>query len=104
MIDYETMACYIFDRGYWDLARLFRIEQKDSFFILREKRNPAYKVVAGEDLLEEGNIIRDQTVRFTTKRNRENYPAEIHRIVAYIPEKKGTYTSIRTISTSRQNR
>ena len=92
MIDYEPLACYIFDRGYWDLARLFKIEQKDSFFILREKRNPEYEVVAGEDLLEEGNIIRDQTVRFTTKRNKENYPAEIRRIVAYIPEKKRTYT------------
>ena len=92
MIDYEPLACYIFDRGYWDLARLFKIEQNNSFFILREKRNPEYEAVAGDDLLEEGNIIRDQTVRFTSKRNRENYPAEIRRIVAYIPEKKRTYT------------
>ena len=47
----------------------------------------------GEDLLEDtDNILRDHTVRFTTKGNTENYPSEIRRIVYYEPELKRTFT------------
>lgn len=92
-INYEPFACYIFDRGYWDLERLYRIELINSFFVIREKRNPKFEVVAGEDLLEgTDNVIRDQTVRFTTKGNEKNYPAEIRRIVYYDPELRRTFT------------
>ena len=92
-INYEPFACYIFDRGYWDLARLYRIEILNSFFVIREKRRPKYEVVDGEDLLEGAdNIFRDQTVRFTTNGNIINYPADIRRIVYYEPELKRTFT------------
>ena len=47
----------------------------------------------GEDLLEgTDNIIRDNTVRFTTRGNTENYPSEIRRIVYYEAELKRTFT------------
>ncbi len=86
-IEYEPRACYIFDRGYWDLARLFRITLLNSFFVIREKRRPKYEVTAGDDMLEgTDNVLRDQTVRFTTKGNRQHYPSEIRRIVYYAPE------------------
>ena len=92
-INYEPFACYIFDRGYWDLERLYRIELINSFFVIREKRNPKFEVVAGEDLLEgTDNVLRDQTVRFTTKGNAENYPSEIRRIVYYDPVLRRTFT------------
>ncbi len=92
-INYEPFACYIFDRGYWDLDRLFRIELLNSFFVIREKRRPLFEVIAGEDLLEgTDNILRDQTVRFTKKGNAENYPSEIRRIVYYEPELKRSFT------------
>lgn len=92
-INYEPFACYIFDRGYWDLERLYRIELINSFFVIREKRNPKFEVVAGEDLLEgTDNVLRDQTVRFTTKGNAENYPTEIRRIVYYDPVLRRTFT------------
>lgn len=91
-IDYEPLACYVFDRGYFDLARLFVIEQAHAFFIIREKFNPDYVVEEGEDLLEEGNVLRDQTVRFTGKRNKENYPIPIRRIVYYVPDLHRSFT------------
>jgi len=92
-IDYEPFACYIFDRGYWDLERLYRIELLNSFFVIREKRRPKYEIVDGEDLLEStDNILADQTIRFTTKGNKEHYPFPIRRIVYYDPERKRTFT------------
>lgn len=92
-INYEPFACYIFDRGYWDLNRLYRIEILYSFFIIREKRMPKYEVVDGEDLLEgTDNILRDQTIRFTTSGKTENYPSNIRRIIYYESELRRTFT------------
>lgn len=92
-LTYEPLACYVFDRGYFDLARLFAIEQSGAFFIIREKFHPDYIVEAGEDLLDgEDNVLRDQTVRFTGKRNKENYPIPIRRIVYYAPDLQRTFT------------
>lgn len=91
IIEYESQAGYVFDRGYWDLTRLFRINQMDSFFVIREKGKPQYEVISGEDMIENDNIMFDQTVRFTTKRNKEHYPIPIRRIAAYIPELKRTF-------------
>ncbi len=93
VIEYEPLAGYILDRGYWDLNRLYHIEKVKSFFVIREKHRPKYIVESGEDLLDDGtNIIRDQTVRFSGKRNAGNYPAAIRRIVAFIPELNRTFT------------
>ena len=92
-IEYEPLACYIFDRGYFDLTRLFHIESVNSFFIIREKGKPKYEVTEGEDLLiDDENVLRDQTIHFSGNRNKGNYPAELRRIVCYIPELNRAFT------------
>lgn len=92
-IEYEPLACYIFDRGYWDLARLFKIEQLNAFFVIREKGKPKFEVVAGDDLLDgTDGVLRDQTVIFTTRGNKEHYPTTIRRIVFYAEKLKRTFT------------
>ena len=50
-ITYEPNACYVFDRGYFDLARLFHIEQTGASFIIREKFRPDYEIEEGEDFI-----------------------------------------------------
>ena len=90
-IDYEPQAGYIFDRGYWDLARLYKIEQLGSFFVIREKGRPKYEVTEGHSIIEDGDVLLDQTVRFTTKDNREHYPLPIRRLAVYIPDLKRTF-------------
>ena len=92
IIEYERYAGYIFDRGYWDLNRLYHINQLDAFFVIREKRRPEYKVESGIDFDDKSNVLRDESVRFTGKRNLMNYPGIIRRIVAYIPELNRTFT------------
>ena len=92
-LTYEPFACYVFDRGYFDLARLFEIDTSHAFFIIREKQSPKYEIISGEDLLEgEDNILRDQTVIFTKKKNKEHYPGKMRRIVYYAPDLKRTFT------------
>jgi hypothetical protein len=90
---YERYACYVFDRGYFDLSRLYAIEQAGAFFIIREKFHPDYEITEGEDMLEgDDNVLRDQTVRFTGKRNSGNYPIPLRRIVFYAPDLGRTFT------------
>ena len=63
-IPYEPNAYYIFDRGYFDLARLFTINLIGSNFVIRERSNLKYEVVDGEALIESpDNILYDQTIR-----------------------------------------
>ena len=84
---YEPLACYVFDRGYFDLARLYRINVFGAFFIIREKGKPAYEIVDGESILDgTDNVLKDQSIRFTKKENKEKYPGVIRRIVYYAPE------------------
>ena len=84
---YEALACYVFDRGYFDLARLYQIHVFGAFFIIREKGKPAYEIVDGEDILDGAdNVLKDQSIRFIKKENREKYPDVIRRIVYYAPE------------------
>ena len=84
---YEAFACYVFDRGYFDLARLYKINVFGAFFIIREKGKPAYEIVDGESILDgTDNVLKDQSIRFTKKENLEKYPGTIRRIVYYAPE------------------
>jgi len=90
---YEQNACYVLDRGYFDLSRLYAIEQAGAFFIIREKFRPDYEITYGEDMLEgDDNVLRDQTVRFTGKRNKANYPIQFRRIIFYAPDLGRTFT------------
>lgn len=92
MIDYEPLATYIFDRGYWDLNRLGRIRQLNAFFIIREKGAPAFRVEDGVEMDYDENILKDQTVRFRGGRNIANYSGALRRVVAYVPELRRTFT------------
>ena len=86
-LTYERLACYVFDRGYFDLARLYKINVFGAFFIIREKGKPVYEIVDGESILDGAdNVLKDQTIRFTKKENQEKYPSAIRRIVYYAPE------------------
>ena len=92
-IPYEPNAYYIFDRGYFDLARLFKIDIIGSNFIIRERGNLQYEIIEGEDLLDSSdNIIYDQTIRLTGQLTIKKYPILLRRIGYYSVEHKRTFT------------
>lgn len=87
LISFEKMATYVFDRGYWDLERLFKINMLGAFFVIREKGAPTFEIITGENILDgDDNVLLDQTVRFARASNAQKYPAEIRRVVYYAPE------------------
>ena len=92
-IPYESNAYYIFDRGYFDLARLFTINLIGSNFIIRERGQLQYEIIEGEDLLERSdNILYDQTIRLTGQQTRKKYPGLLRRVGYYSVEHKRTFT------------
>ena len=92
-IPYEPYAFYIFDKGYYDLARLYRINIIDSYFVIRQKSHLNYEIVDGEDLLDQtDNVLLDQTIRLTGYQTKKKYPGTLRRIVYYAPELKRTFT------------
>jgi hypothetical protein len=92
-IPYEPNAYYIFDRGYFDLARLYTVNLIRSNFIIRERGHLQYEIVDGEDLLEySDNILCDQTIRLTGQLTQKKYPGLLRRVVYYSTEHKRTFT------------
>lgn len=92
-IPYEPNAYYIFDRGYFDLARLFTINLIGSNFIIRERGQLQYEIIEGEDLLENpDNILYDQMIRLTGQQTRKKYPVLLRRVGYYSLEHKRTFT------------
>ena len=92
-IPYEPSAYYIFDRGYFDLARLFTINLIGSLFVIRERGQFQYKILEGKELLENpNNILCDQTIRLTGQLSVKKYPSILRRIVYYSNEHKRTFT------------
>ena len=92
-IPYETNAYYIFDRGYFDLERLFKIDIIGSNFIIRERGKLQYEIIEGEDLLDStDNIIYDQTIRLIGQMTRKKYPVLLRRVGYYSTEHRRTFT------------
>jgi len=92
-IPYEPNAFYIFDKGYYDLARLYTISTIGSNFIIRQKSSLKYEIVDGAELQDNrDNVLLDQTISLTGYQNRKKYPVYLRRIVYYAPELKRTFT------------
>ncbi|MEZ7885457.1 MAG: IS4 family transposase [Bacteroidales bacterium] len=94
-IPYEPNAFYIFDKGYYDPARLCRISIIGSFFVIRQKSHLNYEIIDSEDLLDDtDNVLLDQTISLTGYQSKKKYPGTLRRIVYYAPELKRTFTCL----------
>lgn len=92
-IPYEPYAFYIFDKGYYDLARLHTINTIGSWFVIRQKSHLKYEVIDGEELLDGAdNVLLDQTIRLTGYQTQKKYPCVLRRIVYYAHDLKRTFT------------
>ncbi len=92
-IPYEPNAYYIFDRGYFDLERLFTVNLIGSYFVIRQRGHLQHEIVEGEDLLEgPDNILFDQTIRLTGQQTGKKYPCLLRHIVYYSTEHNRSFT------------
>jgi hypothetical protein len=77
---YEANAYYIFDRGYLDFGRLYKITIAHAFFVTRLKSNSQYRRVHSNPSDNANGIISDQIIVLTEKTASINYPEKLRRI------------------------
>ena len=74
------------DRGYCDFDLFWQWNQSGVFFVTRLKSNAAYEIVEDFDVPERGNVLTDQTIRFTGPQTGGKYPDELRLIVVWDEE------------------
>jgi IS4 transposase len=80
LISVETSAIYIIDKGYIDFERLFKLKNKNAYFITRAKKNLASKRIYSHNVSKYENIKYDQTVKLTGSKTSTLYPEQIRKI------------------------
>ena len=91
-IPYEQGAYYVFDRGYFDLKRLYHINEIDAYFVIRQRGNLQYEIVSESDTKHNANgVLSDQVIRLTGYHTNKRYPAVLRRVTYYAADKNKTF-------------
>lgn len=91
VIPYETGAYYVFDRGYVDYARLFKITLLSAFFVVRAKSNLKFARMYSNQVDKKKGVQCDQIGRLTGFYVSKEYPDKIRRIKFYDEETRRTF-------------
>jgi transposase len=86
-INYQKGSYYIFDRGYNDFARLYKIQIHDAFFVFRAREKVKFRRIYSMKREKSSGIKSDQIGVFTTGNSPKRYPEKIRRIRYYDVEK-----------------
>lgn len=82
-IVYQSGAYYIFDRGYVDFKRLYRITTLSAFFVIRAKSNLSFKRMYSNKVDRKSGLIYDQIGKLSGHYVAQNYPDKIRRVKFY---------------------
>ena len=85
-IPYERGSYYIFDRGYNDFERLYRINKLEAYFVLRARDNLNFDRRYSQKVDKQSGVKYDQIGVFAAPRSRSRYPEKIRRIKYYDSE------------------
>lgn len=80
MIELETGAYYILDRGYVDFARLFKIHESGAFFVVRAKKDFAFKRLYSNKVNKTIGLRCDQVIRPSSYWPSKKYPLKLRRV------------------------
>lgn len=86
-IPYEISAYYIFDRGYNNFKKLYRIQQIEIFFIVRAKTNLQYKCIKWKQHLS-NNVLTDAEIELTIYKSSNDYPKYLY-LIRFYDEEQG---------------
>jgi len=77
---FEAGSIYVFDRGYLDFLRLFRIAVARATFVIRSKRNTKFTVYQSRAVDKSTGLRCDQSIRLSSAKGKKSYPELIRRI------------------------
>ncbi len=79
-------AYYIMDRGYLDFVRLFRLQQANGFFVVRNKHHVKFRVLVSRPVDKRTGLRCDQTLELTSNWSANSYPQPLRRVRVYDAE------------------
>jgi hypothetical protein len=83
---YEKDSFYIFDRGYIDFERLYKIHQASSFFVTRAKTNFKFKRLYSNKCDKSSGVQCDQIIKLVGFYASKDYPEKLRRVKYYDKE------------------
>lgn len=94
LIPYESGAYYIFDRGYVDYERLYRITQLGSYFVIRSKKNMQFECSEYRTVDVSTGVMSDQVGSLVGFYVSKQYPEKLRKVVFYDVEMDRTFVFI----------
>jgi hypothetical protein len=91
VIPYETGAYYVFDRGYVDYTRLFKITLLSAFFVVRAKSNLKFNRMYSNKVDKMKGVQSDQIGKLTGFYVSKEYPEKIRKVKFYDIETNRTF-------------
>jgi hypothetical protein len=82
----EPGSIYLFDRGFIDFARLYRLNEARAIFVTRTKRGVHWERIYSRPVDRSTGLICDQTIRLTGTTSAQDYPAHLRRVAYRDPE------------------
>jgi hypothetical protein len=79
-LTFEPGAFYIFDRGYLDFARLYKIHRASAFFVTRAKSNFQFKRLYSQPVDKSQGVQCDQIIVLKGFYVKKDYPDKLRRI------------------------
>ena len=76
----EAGAIYVMDRGYLDYFRLYRMTKAHAFFVIRAKKNMAFRRLYSAPVNREVGLLCDQTIVLTGYYAARDYPEKLRRV------------------------
>ena len=91
VIPYESGAYYIFDRGYVDYTRLYKITNHSAYFVIRAKSNLKFKRTYSNKVDKTTGVQCDQIGTLTGFYVSKQYPEKLRRVKFYDQQGKRTF-------------
>jgi len=88
---YEIGAYYIFDRGYIDYTRLYKIDQFEAFFVIRAKTNLKFRRIYSRKYDKSSGVKSDQIGKLTGFYISKEYPKKLRKVRFYDEETSRTF-------------
>lgn len=90
-IPYESGAYYIFDRGYVDYTRLYKITLLSAYFVVRAKSNLQFKRLYSRKVDKSTGVQCDQVGKLTGYYVSKDYPDKLRRVKYFDSEMRRTF-------------
>ena len=91
LIEYESGAYYVMDRGYLDFERLHKIHKAGAYFVTRAKHNTKFIRLYSNPMDKTAGVKCDQIIRFVGYKTIKHYPDKLRRIKYFDAETGNTY-------------